>query len=240
MTKKLVVITGASSGIGKALAFEFSKAGYPLLLLARRVEILRGFNLPQALCEQLDVSDLDSFKQSIKKAESSFGPADCLINNAGVMFLNRFHEQPPDEWEEMLQTNVKGVLNGMRSVLGDMLQRRGGTIINISSIAGRTAFPTMGVYCMTKAAVHLLTESIRKETAQANVRCILISPGYVKTELVEHIPSPEIRQQLYSLEESIGEVLQPKDIAVACLYAYQQPQHVCIREMVICPTRQEP
>lgn len=240
MTKKLAVITGASSGIGKALAFEFSKAGYPLLLLARRVEKLKAFNLPRSLCEELDVTNVTAFKQLLKKSEDIYGPTDCLINNAGVVLLNLFQEQPVEEWEQMLKTNVTGVLNGMKLVLNDMTQRQAGTIINISSIAGRTAFPTMSTYCMTKAAVHLLTESVRKEVAQANVRCVLISPGYVKTEFSSHINSPEIRQQLSSIEEDIREVLQPEDIAAACLYAYQQPQRVCIREMVICPTRQVP
>lgn len=238
MKKGLVVITGASAGIGEATAIQFSNAGYPLLLLARRLSKLKAFNLPNALCEEVDVTNLSSFQTAVEKAEKQFGETECLINNAGILFINLAHKQNPEEWKKMLDVNVLGVLNGTHVVLQNMIKRQTGTIINISSLGGRKTFPTHALYCATKFAVHSLTESIREEVANHNVRLVTIAPGNVKTEILDHAASEEIKRVHSSYKRAPYENLQPEDIARTILFVYEQPQNVCIREIVICPTRQ--
>ena len=144
--KKLVVITGASSGIGKAIAEKMSEMGHPLLLLARRVEQMEALNLPNTICKKVDVTNLESIKETIAEAEAVYGKTDCMINNAGVMLLGETATQNPEEWQAMFDVNVKGLLNGMNAVLQDMKKRQEGTIINISSVAGRKIFDNHAVY----------------------------------------------------------------------------------------------
>lgn len=155
--KKLVVITGASSGIGEAIARRLSAEGHPLLLLARRVERLEALNLPNTLCARVDVTEQASFEAAIANAEAEFGPADALINNAGVMLLGQIDTQDASEWKRMFDVNVLGLLNGMQAVLAPMKARNTGTIINISSIAGKKTFPDHAAYCGTKFAVHAIS-----------------------------------------------------------------------------------
>ena len=240
MIKGLVVITGASSGIGKETAIEFSKKGYPLLLLARRLDLLENLNLENAMCEKLDVLDLENFKMAVKKAEDKYGPVDCLINNAGVMLLGKIEDQDPCEWHKMLDVNLKGLLNGIHIVLKKMIKRNTGTIINISSVAGRKTFPKHAAYCATKFGVHALTENLREEIASHNVRAIIIAPGAVETELLSHTTSESIKNDYAKWKKDMGKILSPKDIANSILFAYEQPQSVCIREIVIAATKQEP
>ncbi len=238
MSKPLIVITGASSGIGEATAKKFAEQGYPLLLLARRIDRLQALALPNTLCVKVDVTDLDAFKAAIAKAEAQFGPADCLINNAGVMLLGQIDVQDPAEWQQMLNVNVMGVLNGITTVLSGMKQRQQGTIINISSIAGRKTFPNHAAYCATKFAVHALTENVREETAAYDVRLITIAPGVVETELLGHTTADKIKADYTDWKQQMGQPLQANDIAETIWFAYHQPQRVCIREIVIGPTRQ--
>lgn len=239
MKKNLVVITGASSGIGAATAQAFSQAGYPLLLLARRLEKLQALNLPNTLCEQVDVRDLAALRAAVQKAEALWGKTDCLINNAGVLLLGNVEKQNPEEWQRMLDINVMGVLNGTGLVLQDMIQRRCGTIINVSSIAGRSAFPDHAVYCATKFAVHGLTETIRQETARHDVRLITISPGIVETEVLEHTTSSQLVDDYKKYKKEIEVTIESEDVARSILFAYTQPQNVCIREIILAPTRQD-
>ena len=159
--KPLVVITGASSGIGAAVAQAMSKQGHPLLLLARRLERLEALDLPNALCRQVDVTERAALQQAITEAEAIYGPTDCLVNNAGLMQLGRVEEQDPTEWDAMVDINIKGVLNGISAVAGQMKARKGGTIINVSSVAGIKGFPNHMAYCGTKFAVHGLSETLR-------------------------------------------------------------------------------
>ena len=191
--KQLIVITGASSGIGAAMAKAFSAAGHPLLLVARRIEAMKALALPNALCLSVDVTDGDQLKQAISRGVAQFGPVGCLVNNAGIMLLGQADKQDPSEWAAMLNVNVMGVLNGIHAVLGDMKQRKTGTIINISSVAGRKTFPNHAAYCATKFAVHALTENIREEVAMDDVRLITIAPGAVETELLSHTTDEEIK-----------------------------------------------
>ncbi|MGF1908309.1 SDR family oxidoreductase [Vibrio kasasachensis] len=238
--KKLIVITGASSGIGEAIARRLSDAGHPLLLVARRMERLEALNLPNTLCEKVDVLDKASFEAAIEKAEVKFGPTDCIVNNAGVMLLSELDVQDPAEWKRMFDVNVIGLMNGMQAVLAPMKQRRSGTIINISSVAGRKTFPNHAAYCGTKYAVHAISENVREEVANFDVRVTTIAPGAVETELLSHTTSSEIIAGYDSWKEVMGGVLAADDIARAVEYAYMQPQGVCVREIVIAPTRQEP
>ncbi|ELA7193733.1 SDR family oxidoreductase [Vibrio parahaemolyticus] len=238
--KKLVVITGASSGIGEAIARRFSEEGHPLLLVARRVERLEALNLPNTLCEKVDVTDQASLITAIAKAEAQFGPADVLVNNAGVMLLGQIDTQDAAEWKRMFDVNVLGLLNGMHSVLASMKARNSGTIINISSIAGKKTFPDHAAYCGTKFAVHAISENVREEVAASNVRVTTIAPGAVETELLSHTTSQDIKDEYDAWKVDMGGVLAADDVARAVMFAYQQPQNVCIREIALAPTKQQP
>ncbi len=238
--KALIVITGASSGIGEAIARRLSAAGHPLLLIARRIGRLERLNLPNALCEKVDVTDKDSFEAAITKAEEVYGPTDCIINNAGVMLLSELDTQDPAQWKTMFDVNVIGLMNGMQAVLAPMKARQSGTIINISSVAGRKTFPNHAAYCGTKFAVHAISENVREEVADSNVRVTTIAPGAVETELLSHTTSNDIIDGYEEWKDGMGGALQADDIARSVEYAYQQPQGVCIREIVICATRQQP
>ncbi|EHR6438139.1 TPA: SDR family oxidoreductase [Vibrio parahaemolyticus] len=238
--KKLVVITGASSGIGEAIARRFSEEGHPLLLVARRVERLEALNLPNTLCEKVDVTDQASLITAIEKAEAQFGPADVLVNNAGVMLLGQIDTQDAAEWKRMFDVNVLGLLNGMHSVLTSMKARNSGTIINISSIAGKKTFPDHAAYCGTKFAVHAISENVREEVAASNVRVTTIAPGAVETELLSHTTSKDIKDGYDAWKVDMGGVLAADDVARAVMFAYQQPQNVCIREIALAPTKQQP
>ncbi|WDD97649.1 SDR family oxidoreductase [Thalassomonas actiniarum] len=238
--KNLVVITGASSGIGEALARQMSALGHPLLLLARRLEKLEALALPNCICAKVDITDQASFQAAIDNAVAQYGPVDLLVNNAGVMLLGQIDSQSAAEWQTMYDVNVLGLLNGMQSVLADMKERNTGTIVNISSIAGRKTFGNHAAYCGTKFAVHAISENVREEVADANVRVITIAPGAVETELLSHTTSDEIIAGYQSWKEDMGGVLAAVDVANAVSFAYRQPQNVCIREIVLAATRQQP
>lgn len=239
-TRPLVIITGASSGIGAATARLFSEKGYPLLLLARRREPMEALSLSRCLCRAVDVQDLDGFRAAIAEAEAEFGKADCLVNNAGVMFCADPTTQSVEEWQTMLDVNVRGLLNGIHLVLGDMVERSAGTIVNIGSIAGVKTFPKHAVYCGTKFAVHAITETIREEVSGSDVRMVNIAPGMVETALVDSSSDEAAKEGWWEYANQIGGALQPESIAQSILFAYEMPQSVCVREMIVCPTRQEP
>lgn len=233
--KPLVAITGASSGIGESTAKVFFAAGYPLLLMARRIEKLKALFLQNSIIRPVDVTKPEEIDLAFKDAQREYGAIDCLINNAGLMMLGLPWEQDPVEWQKMVQVNILGVLNGIHSILPDMIRRKNGTIINISSLAGKKTFQKHAVYCATKFAVHALSETIREEVSQYNVRVITIVPGAVETELITHTTSKEIQKEWW---DGLTGLLNPDAIARAILFAYEQPQDVCLREIVITPTGQ--
>ena len=239
MRKPLIAVTGASSGFGKAIAETFSRQGHPLLLMARRIDRLEALDLPDTLCRKVDVTDHSSFAASIAEAEEIHGPVDCLVNNAGVMLLGQIHNQDPHEWGTMYHVNVLGLLNGMQVVLESMKERKTGTIINISSIAGRKSFPNHAAYCGTKFAVHAISETVREEVAADNVRVVTIAPGAADTELLSHTTSAEIKAGYEEWKKQMGGVMTAQNIADAVSYAYSQPQSVCIREIVLAATGQQ-
>lgn len=238
--KSLVVITGASSGIGAAMAQRFSEAGHPLLLVARRIEKIEALKLPNTMCRKVDVTDTAGLRAAIKDAEAAYGPVDCLINNAGVMLLGQIDTQDPAEWQKMFDVNVIALLNGIQAVLGDMTSRGGGTIINVSSVAGKKTFPNHAAYVGTKFAVSAISENIREEVAGRDVRVMTICPGAVETELLGHTTDQGIIDAYLDWKDAMGGVLAADDIARTAVFMYAQPQGVNIRDVVIAPTRQQP
>lgn len=236
----LIAITGASSGIGAAMAKAFSAAGHPLLLLSRNTAEMEAMALPDTICKAVDVTDREAVIAAVAEAETQFGAVDCFINNAGMMLLGDMHTQNPVEWQQMFDVNVMGLLNGIHSVLPAMRERKGGTIINVSSIAGKKTFPNHVAYCGTKFAVHAMSENLREEVADDNVRVITIAPGAVETNLLSHTTSDAIKAGYEEWKESMGGVISADDIAHSTLFVYQQPQNVCIRELVVAATRQQP
>ncbi|NME67704.1 SDR family oxidoreductase [Flammeovirga aprica] len=237
--KGLIVITGASSGIGAATAKLFSDNGFPLLLLGRRVKKMEALNLPNTLIKKVDVTNYDAFKSAIAEAESQFGLTEAIVNNAGMMLLGDIAIQDPMEWKKMFDVNIMGVLNGMQIVLPQMRERKGGTIINISSIAGRKTFGNHAAYCGTKFGVHAITENAREEAAADNVRMVTIAPGAVETELLSHTSNQEIKDGYEAWKKEMGNILKAEDIANAIWYAFNQPQGVNVREIVLAATKQQ-
>ncbi len=236
----LIVVTGASSGIGLATARLFAAHGHPLLLLARRLEPMQALNLPNTLARQVDVTDRQALAAALREAESLYGPADAIVNNAGVMLLGDITRQDPEQWDRMLDVNVKGLLNGVHAVAAGMAERRRGTIINIGSVAGRKTFPNHVAYVGTKFAVHGLSENLREELAPHNVRVVTIAPGAVETELLGHTTDDSIKTGYEAWKADMGgQVLAAEDVANAVYYAYAQPPGVCIREIVLAATRQQ-
>lgn len=238
--KPLVVITGASSGFGKAMAKEFHDAGYPLLLIARRVEILEGYGFSNTICAKADVTDRQAFEKAVRDAEKVYGPVDLLINNAGVMLLGNLENQDPEEWKRMLDINILGVMNGMQIVISEMKKRQHGTIVNFSSLAGVKPFVNHAAYCASKYAVSGLSEVSRMELAADNVRVMRILPGAVNTELLSHTTSDKIKADYHNWLETTGVGgIKAEDIAKTVHFAYEMPQCVNIREIQVADTRQD-
>lgn len=237
---KLVVITGASSGFGMSLAQQLSDAGYSLLLLARRLEKMEAMNLPNTMCRKVDVSDREAFENAVREAEYIYGKTDLIVNNAGVMLLGNMEDQNPSEWNNMLDVNLKGVMNGMQIVMKDMKERRSGTIINISSTAGIRPYGNHAAYCATKYGVVGMTEVVREELSPFNVRVLYVCPGAVKTELLDHTTRQDIKDGYVNWRDSNDvNTISSDDVAKTIKFAYEMPQGVSLREIVITDTRQD-
>ncbi|MFK7059363.1 SDR family oxidoreductase [Flavobacterium oreochromis] len=237
---KLIIITGASSGFGLEMAKEFAKDGYCLLLLARRIKKMEALKLPNTICKKVDISNKEEFEIAVKEAEAIYGKTDLIINNAGVMLLGDLATQAPQEWKKMLDINILGVMNGMQIVMNDMKERKTGTIINISSIAGLQPFTNHAAYCASKFGVTGLTKTVRNEMSSYNVRVLSIMPGAVKTELLEHTTNQKIIDEYNDWKEAVGAVnITAKDVAKTIKYAYELPQAVSLREIIITDTMQD-
>jgi len=239
MSKPLVAITGASSGIGEATARAFSAQGHPLLLMARRLERMTALDLPDSMCRCVDVRDRDAIAQALTEAEAQYGPVDCLFNNAGIARLGDIGTQDPMEWDESIDINIKGVMNTLHPVISSMKERNHGTIVNMSSIAGRKIYPDHTVYCGSKYFVHAISESLRGYLAPHDVRVIVISPGIIDTEVLDHVTDPNTLKAYKDNKHRIGGGISADHVANMILFAYQMPQNVLIQEMVVTPTRQE-
>lgn len=242
MEKSFVVITGASSGFGAEVAKLFNQAGFPLLLLGRRVEKIQALplNFDNVMVEAVDVTDYQAFEASIKKAEAVYGPVDLLVNNAGVMLLGNVLNQDPKEWQTMMNTNVMGVLNGMQIVLPSMKDRKHGTVINMSSLAGKKTFTNHAAYVASKFGVHGLSETIREEVSKDNVRISLVAPGAAETELLTHVTDQGALTDYEAWKQSMGGItLNPVHVAETVKFIYDMPQEVNIREIDIAATAQD-
>ncbi|WP_019336194.1 SDR family oxidoreductase [Lactococcus garvieae] len=242
MQKPLIVITGASSGFGAEIANLFNAEGYPMLLLGRRVEKIKSLPLDfqNVLVKSVDVTNKIEFEQAIQKAEKVFGPTDLLVNNAGIMLLGNILMQDPAEWSRMMDTNVLGVLNGMQIVLPQMVERQEGTIINVSSLAGKKTFVNHAAYVASKFGVHGLSETIREEVSGKNVRISLVAPGAAETELLTHVTDNQALEDYDNWKQSMGgTTMSPQVVAQSVKFIYDMPQEVNIRELDIAATNQD-
>lgn len=239
---KVVVVTGASSGIGQATALLLAEKGAKVVLAARRTDRLQELvkriksNGGEAGYLLTDVTKRNDLIELIAYARSEFGRVDVLVNNAGIAHLSRVDTLQVDDWEEMIDINLKGVLFGIAAVMPVFKEQGSGHIINIISTAGIQIVPLMAVYAGTKNAVRTITEAMRQESG-GKYRVTGISPGFVETELTDHMKEPAIQAAIK--ERSAQIAISPDDIAAAVLYAVSQPDHVDVGDIVIRPTVQD-
>ena len=241
---KFVFITGATSGIGKASAYAFAEQGSNVIICARRLnlvneiaeDIRKKFNV-KVYAFKLDVSKRDEVKKAIQALPEDFEKIDILINNAGVgRGLNKFYEDNPDGWEEMIDTNIKGLLYVTHFILPGMIERKSGHIINIGSIAGHEAYPKGAVYCASKHAVDAITRSLRMDIIDKNILVSSIDAGLVETGFS--------KVRFYGDEEKAKNVykgltpLTGKDVADAVVFCASRPPHVNIAEITLLAARQ--
>jgi NADP-dependent 3-hydroxy acid dehydrogenase YdfG len=239
---KVIVITGASSGMGEVAAMYLSSLGATVVLGARRADrieklakeiVVRG---GKALAIMVDVTQRHQVKKMVDATVEHFGRVDVMINNAGIMPLSLMENLKVDEWDKMIDVNIKGVLNGIAAVLPYMKEQKSGQIINTSSVAGHKLFNGSAVYSATKFAVRALTEGLRMEVKPYNIRTTIVCPGAVKTELLEHITDTDVRQ---ANEDYVGMVgISPDSFARAVAFAISQPEDVDINEIIFRPTAQ--
>jgi NADP-dependent 3-hydroxy acid dehydrogenase YdfG len=240
---KVVVITGASSGMGEAAAKHLSALGATVVLGARRVDRIEKLAKEindkggQALAIAADVTKLDQVKNMVDSTVQEFGRVDVLLNNAGVMPLSPMDRLNLDEWDKMIDVNIKGVLNGIAAVLPYMKEQKSGQIINTSSVAGHKVFNGSAVYSATKYAVRALTEGLRMEVKPYGIRTTIVCPGAVKTELLEHITEADIQQANKDYVGAVG--ISPDSFARVVAFAISQPEDVDINEVIFRPTSQE-
>jgi NADP-dependent 3-hydroxy acid dehydrogenase YdfG len=234
---KVIAITGASSGIGEAAARLLAERGAKVVLGARRTERLEKLAAEinakggAARFRALDVTSRKDTEAFIAFAKAELGRVDVLVNNAGVMPLSPLAALKVDEWDRMIDVNIRGVLYGIAAVLPDMKARKSGQIINVASIAAHSVVPTGAVYCATKYAVWALSEGLRQENP--DVRVTIISPGVVETELGSDISDEGTKQVLVGFRKI---ALTPDAIARAIAYAVEQPDDVDVNEVIVRPT----
>ena len=229
----LVTVTGASSGIGKALAIGFARAGHPLLLISRHIEPIAG--LPEdTVYRQADVADYGAIEAAVDAAVGIHGPIECLVNNAGMADARAFDEVDEPSYTRELDTNLKGVFNCTKAVLAGMRARQSGTIINISSISDRKTSPVALAYSASKHAVRAFGESLREAEAKNGIRVINVAPGYIRTNIHAgmHISFEEYRARLGNPDFMTAE-----ELAEIVLFCWKQPPTICIRDLVAAPTR---
>jgi len=239
LDNKVAIVTGASSGIGYATSLKLSKAGIRVVAGARRTDRLQDLekqiieNNGEILIQKLDVTSKSDCDSLANATVNKWGKIDVLINNAGLMPLSYFRYGKVEEWEQMVDVNIKGVLYCTSAVVPYMLQQKSGHIINISSVAGRVVFAGGSVYCATKHAITAFSEGLRKD----NIRVSCIEPGVVSTELLESITDETMTGYIQATKDM--EILQSEDIANAISYVIQAPDHVNVNEVLIRPTAQE-
>ncbi len=244
----VVLITGASSGIGEATAGELAALGAKVAVAARRLERLErlaaeiGGEGHTALAIEADITDPEQASGAVDRTVAELGRLDVLVNNAGVMLLGPIENAPTEEWDRMIDLNLKGLVNTTHAALPHLLaaaeesERGCADLVNISSVAGRVARAGSGVYNLTKHGVGAFSESFRQEFASRRVRTTIVEPGAVATELTDHLRD-EVRERVRERFAGI-ETLQSRDIAEAIAFAVTRPRHVSVNEILIRPTEQ--
>jgi NADP-dependent 3-hydroxy acid dehydrogenase YdfG len=245
----VALVTGASSGIGQATARALAAQGAAVALVARRADRLESLGGEiadaggTALPIEADVSEREQAEAAVARAVAELGRLDVLVNNAGVMLLGPVEGAPVEEWEQMVEVNLLGLMYTAHAAIphllaaGEREPRRVADLINVSSVAGRIARKGSGVYNATKFGVGAFSESLRQELARRHVRVSLVEPGAVATELQGH-NRPEVREQIEKRFEDM-DILQAEDIADAVAYLVTRPRHVAVNEILIRPTEQE-
>ncbi len=239
-SSKIALVTGASSGIGAAAARRLAASDYNIILIARRrdrIEQLANGLPTKTFCIALDVRDVAAVDKAIAGLPEEWKAVDLLVNNAGLSRqLVKVHEGDPVAWNEMIDTNVKGLLYMTRAILPGMLARRSGHIINIGSIAGHETYASGAVYCASKFAVDAITKSLRLELVDTPIRVSTVDPGLVETEfsIVRFYGDTERAKKVYSGMKP----LTPEDVAEVITWIATQPPHVQIAQVIIFPTQQ--
>ncbi|MBN7807821.1 SDR family oxidoreductase [Agrobacterium rosae] len=242
MQNTVTIVTGASSGIGAATARRLAGAGSKVVLAGRNEERLSGIvnevtssggNASYYVC---DITDPSKTKALAAFAESAYGPVDILVNNAGLMLFSYWKDLAVEDWSKMIDTNLHGYLNAIAAVLPGMLERKSGSILNMSSVAGLHVGEAAGVYGATKFFIRGITESLRKEVGVQNgIRVSMISPGVIDTGWAEKVKDTRGRELAGKLNK---EGISPESIAQAVLFALDQPPNVTVNDIVVHPTAQ--
>ena len=243
MEKKIVMVTGATSGIGEACAKKFAQGGYNVIITGRRKEKLDALKKElegmgaEVLAMQFDVREREAAKKAVELLKDKWAKIDVLINNAGLALgLDKEYEGDFDDWDTMIDTNIKGLLNMTRFVVPAMVERNEGHIINIGSVAGDAAYANGNVYCATKAAVKTITDGLRIDVAESNVRVTNLKPGLVQTNFSNvrfHGDDARADNVYKGVKPLTGD-----DIADVAFYAASAPAHVQIAEVLVLATHQ--
>jgi NADP-dependent 3-hydroxy acid dehydrogenase YdfG len=240
---KVVVITGASSGLGEASVRLLSAQGASVVLGARRQARIQSLaneltcSGGKALAITTDVTHCDQVKRLVDAAVEAYGRVDVMINNAGLMPQSLLERLKIDEWDRMIDVNIKGVLYGIAAVLPYMKQQKAGHIVNVSSVAGHKVGPGFAVYAATKHAVRALSEGLRQEVKPYNIRTTVISPGAVATELPNSVTDPDAAERIHKFYAEVA--IPAESFAQAVVFAIGQPEDVDVNEILFRPTRQE-
>ncbi|MEV4886293.1 SDR family oxidoreductase [Chitinophaga ginsengisegetis] len=240
--EKVVVITGASSGLGAAAARHLANEGATVVLGARRKERIEELaneinsNGGKALAQVTDVTVAEDVKSLVDNAVKTFGKIDVIINNAGVMPLAPLERLKIDEWNQMIDVNIRGVLHGIAAALPYMKDQKSGHVINLSSVAGHLVWEGSAVYSATKYAVRAITEGLRQETKPYNIRTTIVSPGAVSTELLNGIGEADVAEATRRGVENIA--IPAESFARVVAFAISQPEEVDINEVLFRPVKQ--
>lgn len=242
LSNQVVAVTGASSGIGEAIAVACAREGAAVALAARRIERIESLaerivaEGGRAIAVATDVGEEEQARAFVRRAHSELGRLDVLVNNAGAMLLGPIENAPTEEWRRMIDANVYGVLYCTHAALPLMKEQGSGHIVNISSVAGRVARAGSGVYNLTKFGIGAFSESLRQEAVPMGVRVTVIEPGAVATELPMH-NRPEVLTEMAKRFQGVTP-LAAEDIASAVLYAVSQPPNVAVGELLLRPAGQ--
>jgi NADP-dependent 3-hydroxy acid dehydrogenase YdfG len=238
---KVVVITGASSGLGEATVRRLVRDGAKLVFGARRLERLQALTeelrLGKDAAVQTDVTQYAEVKRLVDAAVQLHGRLDVIINNAGLMPHSPLERGKVQDWDRMIDVNIKGVLYGIAAALPYMKEQRSGHVINVSSVAGHLVRPGSAVYAATKHAVRVISEGLRQEVKPYNIRSTIISPGAVATELPDSVTEPDVAESVRDLYERVA--ISPDFFANMVAFAISQPEDVDINEILFRPTKQE-